>query len=254
MELYRDVVFKRNVFGWEEHARVQLYTTYLKQLPFYVVYVVHNSEEGALDAKEHGHWFLDPHNAAMFVDQFATAFRNNQEFIPSIDMTSEVLDALRDSSVHADAEQMYRVVFVDPESDMLVSAMGSMAWNIHHPWFVSTESGDVARHCIYTENVAMCVARMNATIRIKGYVNDRVMGCSDCARFIVESAPYDPTGVSDEWTVVEEFPVFNQRVVIDFNESATELEYRYLTESELSSFVIKDERILNILGLTKERN
>lgn len=225
----RDVLYKRNVFGYEEETRLQLYVTHVRQIPMYVVYPVQNeSDYDPLDVEEYGYWFLNAENVVKFVKDYIGAWQRNSDAIPSVDLCREVIDSL--NKPFEFDEHMYRVVFRDPIGDIPVSAMGSMPYDEHHPWFVSADAKEVAKYNIYTGPVAQVVARLNSLVGHHGYVHDRVRMACDGAHFAVEYAPYHPSGVpqdGDKWMEFETYPAWNRKISLNFTDDIMELRYDY---------------------------
>lgn len=247
MQLIRDGVFKRNIHGYMEYTRIQLYTTHLRQVPMYVVYMVHNDEFELPDVVDNGHWFLAAENAAKFVKDVVTAWVKNTDCIPSIDITEELVSTLRDK-VDEFTDTMYRVVFRDPISEIPVSAMASMPYNHHQPLFVSAESHTTAKYNIYPKHLAMAIACVNATMSHKGYVNDRIRHARDGAHFAVESAPYHPSGIPQDgakWFEVESYPVWNKAITISFTPDMTDVCYEYVMPS--GDIHIAEPKMLNAI-------
>lgn len=225
MELYRDLMFKRNINGYTEETRVQVYFTYVRQIPLWVVYHPHNQELDLLDVAEHGHWFLRAESVILYFDAFKKAWAEGGEYIPSIDLTQEAIEGLRNAKPDEDG-LMYRVIYNCPAADISICAMGSDLYDPDKPRFVSDTTYDIGRWCIYNEHVAKAVMRMHSVTPYGGYVYERIRDNPDGGMFIVQSAPYHPSGNPPNgavWSFVEDAPHWNKRVYLKFNEDMSDI-------------------------------
>lgn len=234
MELYRDLMFKRNLHGYVEETQVQVYKTHFRQIPLWVVYHPHNGEQDGRNAERYGFYFLTGKGVVDYFDAFKDAWVRGGEYIPSIDLCHEVLEANRDGILDPSG-LMYRVVYRCPGADIAECAMGHAPFDEHHPWFVSSQpnTDGIGRWCIYPENIAMALARMLSVTPFGGYVYDRVRDNPNGGKFIVQSTPYNITGSPAEgevWTDVTETDHWNHRVILDFNADMSKIITTYDVE------------------------
>lgn len=221
MELYRDLMFKRNLHGYVEETHVQLYKTYLRQIPLWVVYHPHNSEQDRRDVERHGLYFLTGYGVVEYFDAFKEAWVTGDEYIPSIDLCHDAIEAARGEKLDPSG-LMYRVAYRCPGEDIIECAMGHAPFDDHHPWFVSSQpnAAGIGRWCVYPENIAIALARVLSLTPFGGYIHDRVRNNPDGGKFIVQSTPYDASGSpadGEVWTDVTEVDHWNHSVSMDFN-------------------------------------
>jgi len=232
MELYRDLLFKRNLYGYVEETRVQLYFTYIRQIPFWVVYHPHNDELDLLKVREYGKYFVAPESVLNYFKSFYSAWTRNETFIPSIDMTDEALDHLRTAKPDPNG-LMYRVIYRNPFAEIEEVAFGSGWHDIDEPRFVPAKTYDFGRWCIYPEHIAKAVATLHSTAMYDNYVRDRVKNNPETGFFVVQSAPFHPSGnppEGEDWVEVASLSHWNKHVVIDFNEDMSDIKahFQYL--------------------------
>ncbi|ABY63219.1 hypothetical protein ST201phi2-1p395 [Pseudomonas phage 201phi2-1] len=226
MELYRDLVFKRNIHGYAEETRVQLYRTHIRQLPFWVVYHPHNEELDLRKVEKLGSYFLAPESVVGYFRSFYNAWATGSEFIPSIDMTDEALHALRSARPDPNG-LMYRVIYRNPFADIPECAFGHGLYDIDEPRFVSTKTSSIGHWCIYNEHVAKAVTRVHAAMPFSGYVWDRLCNNPSGGYMVVQATPFNPSGnpiEGEEWRDIEEAPVWNISVRLDFNADMSDIE------------------------------
>lgn len=227
MELYRDLMFKRNLHGYVEETQVQVYKAYLRQIPLWIIYHPHNGERDTRNVERHGLYFLSAQSVVKYFTAFKEAWVTGGEYIPSIDLDYDVVEATRAGKLDP-SELMYRVVYRCPGATIAECAIGHAPFDLDHPWFVSSQpSADgIGRWCVYPEHIAMALARMLSRTPFAGYVHDRVRDNPNGGKFIVQSTPYNASGDASEfevWTDVLETDHWNLRVVLDFNADMSEV-------------------------------
>lgn len=234
MELYRDLMFKRNLHGYVEETQVQVYKAYLRQVPLWIVYHPQNGEQDGRNVERYGLYFLTGDSVIDYFNAFKKAWSTDGDYIPSIDLCNEVVESVRDAKPEP-GSLMYRVIYRCPGADIPECAMGHAPFDVNHPWFVSSQpSADgIGRWCVYPENLALVLVKMLSLTPFGGYVHDRVRDNPDGGKFIVQSTPYDASGNASEfevWTDVTETDHWNHRVILDFNADMSKIITTYDVE------------------------
>lgn len=227
MELYRDLMFKRNLHGYVEETRVQLYKGYLRQIPLWVVYHPLNEEIDLRDVERYGHYFISGGSVVDYFDKFKAAWVSGEEYIPSIDLCHEVIEHIRHLKPGL-GEKMYRLIYRCPDADIPECAMGHAPFDVDHPWFVSSrpDRDGIGRWCVYPESIALVLVKMLSASQFSGYVYDRTRNNPGNGEFVIQHTPYNVTGSPDEfdvWTDGESTPHWNIPVYLDFNEAVSKV-------------------------------
>ncbi len=204
MELIHDIAFKRNIYGYTEESRVQVYQFWLRQIPVWIVYHPHNEQYDHQSVEENGLYFLNMAVMIDYFDKFKKAWMSDGEYIPSIDLCIDAINTTK--AVKPDPNGlMYRVVFKCNDPGLGMYAIGEVPLSKGEPWFVSCEpnQNNIGRWCIYNENLARAV--MHTVASYGGGVYECVRNLLGDGYFIVQSTPYNSTGVpldGEVWTNV----------------------------------------------------
>lgn len=214
MELHRDVMFKRNIHGYVEEARVQVWLTHIRQIPMVIVYHPHNQEHELESVMTHGLHFLSMGGAIQHIRKAYAAFQEDTDFFVSPDVCHDALEALRLSKPDVDGD-MYRVVYRSPLTEIKDVAIGCGSDDINEVRFVSTETDPIGHWCIYNKNIAEAVANLNSTASFDGYIYRRLRDNPDGGLFVIQSTPYNPDGnpkEGNDWVDVKSVPHWNRGI------------------------------------------
>lgn len=228
MDLWHDVVFKRNFHGYVEEARVQLWRVYVRQVPMWIVYHPHNNEDDIQHIKEHGLYFMSPKTVLEHIARFYHSFQMDTECVVLRDLCQDSIDAMRKAKPNPDG-LMYRVVYSNPMAELPLCAIGHGLYDLDEPRLVNAETADIGRWCIYNLGNARAVALMNSSNLFKSYLNDRLRNNPDGGSFLIQSTLYNEDGNPKEgehWMVVDEFPHVIKPPMIEFTDDLSDIQAR----------------------------
>lgn len=218
MKLIRDFLVKRNIHGYEEAVRTQVYSTWVKQMHLFVVYHVHNDQDSVFRAERYGHWFRSTQRVARYMHSFFNAWYTNQEYQGEPDLLLESIDEwVFDQALTADSKWMYRIALYDFRYGQ--QALGSGTYDPDRPLFMDASKLSTTRYNIYSLEMAkMIVDTMETSYIGSDY---RSEGQDTQFDLVVERASYDRTGnLSDhDWAAVYCKPTWCSPVPTDLNET-----------------------------------